>query len=282
MKLTKNTYIVLVIIGVIIIMTQNKMPFKTQPDKDLDTSKLTRTEWQAGYIMSAELSLPNYADLIANTEYYDYDHQSIIQAAEYISSLSETPKEAVVNTLEYVYQNTRYVSNEPDSECYDGTAPIILAKGQGQCDTQSILVVSILRRLGIASQPVGGCILTNDKCRLTSLFLKSFKGFREPQFSQLPVLDPYVKEYSRGQTFSGLHAWASAWLPEDGWIVLDSTTGQIGNTECYYYHVEIFPENDEKEDICISKNWNYAQSCKVGNLGLLDVYGEGIFGEVTP
>jgi len=179
-----------------------------------------------------------------------------------------------------------YVQGEIDSKCYDGTAPTILASGKGQCDTQSIVLISLLRKMGIAAKPVGGCIVPNPECRIQTIFFGALQGAGQaPKFTGLDGVDSAKTEFSRGDEKSrtgGLHAWVVAWIPDEGWVTLEATSGKIANIRCYYYHVELYPEDGNKDDICVSKSWHYSMACANNNLDLLDQYGLGITGEVTP
>lgn len=268
-------------IGVLAIFSLNalnKMDVtKTAPQEDL-------TQWQDSYTSAAENSLTDYDDFVADTVYYDYTNPVIAEVADSIASNTDNSREAIEQALYHTYKNVEYVWGEPDNSCFDGAAPDILGSGKGQCDTQSIVVISLLRHMGIAAKPVGGCIVSNPDCRLQSFLSQSFQDiFRVPHFSPLQFVLETEQTFSRGYSREGgLHAFVAAWTPEDGWLTLEATTGKIADTKCYYYHVEIFPEDDEKEDICVSKSFNYAQACQRNDLDTMDQFGIGLMPEVTP
>lgn len=291
-KLILGTTIgLLVLIGISGGYLPDEFKSTTIDESDIDelSDKDVSTDWQDSYEFLAESKLSSYENEIANTDYYDYDHPAIKTVANKIALESNSAEQAIEKTVQYVYDNVDYVWGEADNSCFDGTAPNILLSGQGQCDTQSITVISILRKMGIAARPVGGCIVNNPSCRIQAIFQSAF-GIEGPKYTDLDTVkvNETVEKFSRGQ-FSeimsrqgGLHAWLIAWVPEEGWVPFEATTGRKADTNCYYYHVEIFPENENKEDICVSNSYNYAKACQLDDLDLLTTYGEGLIGEVSP
>jgi transglutaminase-like putative cysteine protease len=250
--------------------------------------KFERGEWQEAFNEALSVAGFNPSEDLANTPYYDYENPIIMSAADKMASESRSAGEAVNAVLRYVYDNVKYDSFESDAACFDGTAPGVLDRGTGQCDTQSIVVISMLRRMGIPARPVGGCVVVNpDTCMFQSMFLQSFQDAGlAPKFTEAVGAESDAV-FSRTQTpggvgrAGGLHAWVVAWLPDEGWVHLEATTGKRVNHKCYYYHVELFPENNQKSDICVSKNFNYAQACRANDLALLDVHGLGLAEEVS-
>jgi len=218
---------------------------------------------------------PNIDLNTMNTEYYDYNDRVISRAAERIALESTSSLDAITKTLDYVYEEIDYVYGESDVNCFTGTAPQILTSGSGQCDTQSIVTIAILRKMGIAAKPVGGCVYTKPNKLLQSMLLNSFTPQKSPEINPI-VLD--------GETFSrggGLHAWVVAWVPGTGWVGLEPTSGQLVNNDLYVYHVELFPEDVDKESICISNNFDYANACINQDLLSLNANGEGLLTEVV-
>jgi len=238
-------------------------------------------KWQASYQALAQEKLPDYNENVQNTPYYDYENPLIVQAADNIAKTSTSSKDAIEKTLQYVYDNVEYVVGESDQSCFAGTAPIILASGKGQCDTQSIVVISMLRRMGIAAQPVGGCVIVNSQsCALQAMFLQSFQAAGgAPIYTEANVTSGQT-EFSRTSISSrkgGLHAWVTAWDSESqSWLTLEETTGKLANEKCYYYHVELYPTNNDKQSICVSTDYNYAKACQMSDLESLDKYGLGL------
>lgn len=244
-----------------------------------------RNAWQVLYEKQASANIIEYNEYTENTAYYDYDSQVISDNAERIARESASSREAIENTLKFVFKNVQYVL-ESDGACFSGTAPTILQSGKGQCDTQSIVVTSLLRKMGIAARPVGGCISLNKDCRLQALFLNSGIAISgAPQYVELEEvdLDPAAPTFSRAGPFSragGLHAWVAAWTPEEGWLTLETTNGLIANENCYSYHVELIPSNNQKNDICVTKNFDYASACRKNDFEAMNANGLGLMEDV--
>lgn len=275
-----------VVIVLIILFIIPRGPEETDINvDDVDPNEKVEAEtfsWQDSYEDTAREALPDYNTFTANTNYYDYNDLRIVTATNKIASESKNPREATLRTLQFVYRNVEYVIGESDIKCFEGRAPDILASGAGQCDTQSLVVISMLRKMGIAAVPVGGCAVQKTTCGLQA-FLQSITG-AGPKIPPT-IVTPGDVYFSRGQSSGrsgGLHAYVAAWLPGEGWVALESTAGDFADTFCWYYHVELFPANDQKEDICVSKNFGYATACANSDLERLDQYGEGLITEVEP
>ncbi len=244
--------------------------------------RLQRGEWQESYIAMASEELSLYEDYVANTIYYDYDHPEITRIAEEIASTTRSAEEAMRKTLAYVYDNVEYDFFESDEACFERTAPEILEIGSGQCDTQSIVVISILRKMGVAANPAGGCIVHRPICSIQSIL-----PIRQPVILDITPEDLEEDILGRGQDLAptgrgGLHAWVTAWDPNKGWLDLEATTGRMADTFCYNYHVELFPANHEKNLICVTYNVDYARACRVGDMDTMDAHGLGLTSEVNP
>ena len=247
----------------------------TTQDATAVQGKGASASWQLAYADQARQSLLHYDDYTANTEYYDYTNPAIAAVAEQIAAESTSAKDAMQRALTYVYDHLTYIKNEPDEACYSGTAPSILASGQGQCDTQAIALIALLRHMRIAAVPVGGCVKSTG-CVLQSLF-----PIDAPKLRVMAVVDPAATTFSRAAG-GGLHAWVTAWDPAEGWLALEETTGRFANTKCYAYQVELFVPNDQKTQLCISTNFLYAAACSAGNLDAMNKLGLGMTGEVAP
>tara|TARA_Y100000310_G_scaffold71019_2_gene66840 strand:+ start:885 stop:1697 length:813 start_codon:yes stop_codon:yes gene_type:complete len=266
--MVKQKTIIIIALALVVIMF-------LLPDDIAQTKTKPTEDWQKTYINKTQQNLTSYTTNVANTNYYDLENDVISKIAKEIKMKSKSEKEAVENTLKYVFDNIDYVSGEADEACFEGTAPKIIASGKGQCDTQSITVISLLRKMGIATRPVGGCVLVKPKCGLQSIFLNSLQAVGgAPKYQEITEVDSTKDIFSRAQLSSrkgGLHAWVEAYLDGE-WVALESTQGRLADTRCYNYHVEILPDNNQKRDICVSKNYNYALACSQNNLEGLEEY----------
>jgi len=278
----------IVVIAFLIISNQTSPPEIQEGESDISQS------WQEKYVASASEILDNYDAFTRNTNYYDYNNDLIKNAAEQIAVTSKNSKQAIEKTLNFVYKNVQYVYGEPDNNCFDGTAPSILASGRGQCDTQSIVVISILRKMGIASAPVGGCIYMNPACYTQALFLGAFEGIgltKAPKYEPAQI-ETETGTFSRSQGYSrlqgitrqgGLHAFVVAWDSENKeWLTLEATSGKIADTNCWSYHAELIPKDNEKNDICVSVNKNYAQACQKNDINTMNKNGLGLVQDINP
>jgi len=274
----KNKKYVTVVIGGVVVL----MLFSSVIPSGVGENTVKDSDWQRGYLMDAETQLVGYDDHIANTVYYDYDSTIISAAANSIAESSDDPRDAIENAMKYVYGNVEYKFGEADSLCLDGAAPKILQSGSGQCDTQSLVLISLLRKMGVAAKPAGGCIMLNPGCRLQSIFINSgFELASTPKYEIGYPFDPTGEGFSRGVSREGgLHAWVMAWTPDEGWLTLEVTTGLVADTKCYNYHVELLPDDSQKSDICVSKNWNYASACQSGDLDTMNDQGLALVNEV--
>jgi transglutaminase-like putative cysteine protease len=234
-------------------------------DSDLNMSKAWVTDMKR-----LSIEVPEF---VQNEAYYDLNNQEIISVSKRLVAESDTPREYTEKVLSYVYANVKYDWYESDQKCFDGNAPAIILSGSGQCDTQSIAVVALLREAYIPARVVGGCIVKKNSCSFMSVFdVKSKPVYRELDSVNLSGT------YSRGDILSrkgGLHAYPQAMLPQNGtlaWFTLEATTGQMADTNCYDY----FPEIESainKNDICVSSNYAYALSCKDSDIVKLSGYG---------
>ena len=216
-----------------------------------DLPPLAPTELSLSWLNEYRLDLdiegiePEY---LATTSYYDTQSDLIQHISGSILSTSGSPKEAVENTLKYVYNQVEYIVGESDAACLQATGSSVIKSGQGQCDTQSIAIITLLRSMGIASKPVGGCIY-RVPCGIQAIFIPI-----EPQIGYVDI-----DTLSRG---GGLHAWVEVWLPDDGWVTIEPTTGRFADLNCYGYMVEMYPENNDKYHICLAESRDFALQCR--------------------
>ena len=204
--------------------------------------------WEYGYQQNlADNKISQ--DYLASTEYFDYTDPYIEEIAATIKNSSKSPEEAVQKTLDYVYGKLQYNMYEPDGVCLQGKASQIIRGNSAQCDTDTMVVVSLLRAEGIATRSVGGCVYVSQTCQ------NAFSINGEP--NRLPKYKPATKgQIGRA---GGLHAWAEAWLPNEGWVTLETTAGTIVRNTCAQYNVEEYPTN--QKDLCQTSSFSYADWC---------------------
>jgi transglutaminase-like putative cysteine protease len=240
--------------------------------------------WQEANEFNSRAVLPQYNEYTVDTPYYNYDDPLITAIANKIAAESTSAEEAMLKTARFVYRELEYVS-ESSAACKEGVAAQILNKGTAQCDTMTMVNVAIMRKMGIASTTVGGCFIERPTCGLQS-FIQSLGIVEGVKYTPLTAVDETQEAFGRGAQMdrqaSGLHAWTAVFLPEKGWVYIESTSGEYINEKCNYYHVETFPKNENKVEICETKSYNYAQACRLQNLASLNQFGLGLTTGVTP
>jgi len=203
------------------------------------------TDWQENYAMAVEL---------AGIEDKHFNHNTIIDTnedleliANQISSESINAKDAVRNTMEWVYNNVQYSRKTSAIECYSETSIDAFEKGVGDCVTMTKLAVSLMRTQGIAARPAGGCISGTFTCGV----LFSIHPERVPMFEPVDLDDPKKR--------GGLHEWLEIWLPEDGWIIGEATSGQLFDKSCRSYDYHDY--NTDSIGMCVIFDQNYVRQC---------------------
>ena len=231
--------------------------------------------WQTQYRATAQTGLYRYDQYIADDAPYQLSDPTIAAAAATLANQSRTAKEAMQAALTYTYQNVQYDANEPTWTCMTRSAPEVLRLQSGQCDTQSSVVIALLRKMGVAAVPVGGCVYPKPNCAPQALF-----GLDAPKYTPFTVLPGDLQWARRG---GGLHSWVDAWDDQSRqWINLEATTGRLASTNCWTYHVEVFPENGDRTQFCVSTSKAYATACSRADLAGLNDNGLGLAGEVAP
>ena len=247
--------IVLIVIVIAIVFISSKT--KQMP--------VTVSDWQLSFKTRTEQIPKEYLE---STYIYDYDNENIKMISEQLVKESSNAMEYTENVLEYVYQNVRYDFTENDQTCFDSRASTVLERGSGQCDTQSMAVVALLRAGGIPAYSIGGCIhkaqsLTCDmQYALTEMREPIFRPLIETVFSRGtdPIYTELPTYFSRGVTgrTGGLHAWVRAFTGER-FQLLESTSGQIIESSCYIYTDEL--EVTNVHELCVSSDMLFALWC---------------------
>jgi len=195
---------------------------------------------------------PGMSHYLRETSLYDYSSPEIQEIVNKIKLESKSVEDAVKLTLDYVYFNVNYNWGESDSVCYSSSASTILTKKSGQCDTMSRVNIAILRGLGIAARPEGGCLAFDQSCIQTYSIL----GLRKP------VIQKIVETNGIASRQGGLHAWLEVYIPsKGGWVDAESTSGTlIDEDDCLLFVHELYPVNVIEE--CVSTDISFINMCK--------------------
>lgn len=255
---SKHLPIIIISIGIAILVFANLDMASPSPSVDGLPPPPVLTELGISWLdeYSLDLDLEGIEpDYLATTSYYDTQSDLIQQISGSILSTSNSPKEVVEKTLKYVYNQVEYVSGESDAACLQATGSKVIKSGQGQCDTQSISIITLLRSMGIASRPVGGC--THYDVSECAPMQAIFKFKKTPKLEEVEIIEG--EDVGRG---GYLHAWVEVWLPDKGWVTLEPTTGEFAQGNCYNYLVEMYPDNDDKYHICFAESRDFALRCQ--------------------
>ena len=265
----KNILIIVVIISLLFLL------YKSTPAiTPIDRIDVPDTAWLEDY----KKELPEeYKQYTVETEYYDYSHPAIQEIDNAILSVARNEQEFVQLSLDYVFENVPYNQFESNEVCFKATSSSVIKSKTGNCDTQAMSVISILRGAGIATRSVGGCLSLDPNCKL-KLAVFSLFGIEEkkPKWVELGEINISQESFSRRQIpqeasrSGGLHLWISAFFDANGdgrreWIILEETSGKIidEKTSCYRYDLELFPDetDDERRYNCISDNIEFMIFC---------------------
>jgi len=223
------------------------------------------TDWQLEFRARTE-QIPN--TYLESTNIYNYDNENIKMISEQLVRESTDAKDYTQKVLDYVYENVKYDFNEDDTTCFNSKASDILERGSGQCDTQSMLVVALLRAGGVPAYPIGGCIYKTES--LVCDMQYAISGMRKPVFRPIeeitfsrggdPIYSDLTPYFGRGELgrAGGLHAWVTAFTGER-WQLLESTAGQIVESSCYVYTEELQVKN--VRELCVSDSYEFALWC---------------------
>jgi hypothetical protein len=135
-----------------------------------------------------------YAD---DSESFTVDDPTIIDVAKRASKGDERVLGTVANLLEYVTQNTTYCNFETPRYPLD-----TLSDNLGDCDDQSILLISMARSLGIPAYLKVGIIIHPNIVDSDT----SWEGHLENEADGI-----------------GWHGWVMVYIPPWGWVPVDLT-----------------------------------------------------------
>lgn len=187
---------------------------------------------------------------LQRTEHFDYEARNIREVINEIREDSSSAEDAVKRTAREIYSRITYTIL-PGEDCMVTTASEVLAREYGLCSTMSKVNIAVLRGMGIASRPVTGCASIVGSCTLLAIIP-----------GNLPKINPIRMKGDRGIVGGGLHAWVEVWLPEKGWVLLESTSGRVyENPFCVKYNIKIL-NPQTMNDFCWVRGLNYINSCE--------------------
>jgi len=191
---------------------------------------------------------------LKETRDFDYSSRNIMELVYDIKYSTGSAEEAVKKTAREVYSKVSYVTL-PGQDCARYSASEILARGYGLCSTMTKVNVAILRGMGIAARPVVGCATNKRSCQPLAIL----PGTKLPKIGDIRIED------GKGVVGGGLHAWVEVWLPEKGWVLLESTAGIVYKSpKCTRY--DVFMENPSPNNLCWISDMSYVRSCKDDSL----------------
>jgi transglutaminase-like putative cysteine protease len=228
----------LVVIGIIIVLA---LFLSTQRPSVGSANK----NWKEEYSKAVDLAGLDKS-YFSNNNIIDINEKTQAVANQ-ISSESINTKDAIRKTMEWVYQNIDYASQVSAQACFSESSTDAINKGLGDCVTMTKAAVSLLRAQGIAARPAGGCISSRFSCGV----LFSIHPERMPRFEPVSLEDTKKR--------GGLHEWLEIWVPEEGWIIGEATSGQLFPKSCgsYDYH----DYNTDDVGMCIISDTNYIRQC---------------------
>ena len=137
------------------------------------------------------------SEYTGHTESFTVDDPIIIEVAQRASKGDETVLGTVANLLDYVTTNTTYCNFETPRYPLD-----TLSDNLGDCDDQSILLISMARSLGIPAYLKVGIIIHPSIVDSDT----SWKGHLETKADGI-----------------GWHGWVMIYIPPWGWVPVDLT-----------------------------------------------------------
>lgn len=214
--------------------------------------------WQEDYT-KRRISAGISTKYLERTNHFDYNARNIMDLVYDIRANTNSAEEAVKRTAREVDDRIDYFGVENPAykplgagvDCKSVQASEILAREYGLCSTMSKVNVAILRGMGIAARPVVGCASNIGSCHLLTIL----PGV------DLPKLNPIRIEDGEAVIGGTLHAWVEVWLPEEGWVLLESTIGRVyKDPKCTKYNTLMNPTTIR--NLCVSSNWDYVNACR--------------------
>ena len=162
----------------------------TSSSKDKPSIKLTEAE------VPSEIPSQLVEEYCVQSESFFWNDE-IEERAQELTSDETTALGMLTNLIDWTYSSLTYRNFEFPNYPND-----TLESGQGDCDDQSILLISMLRSLGIPA------------------FLQVGVVFNDRIGSDNPSWEGHLMIHTDGM---GWHAWTMAYIPPWGWIPVDLT-----------------------------------------------------------
>ena len=181
-------------------------------------------------------------------EDFDYTQKDVFAVAQEIKARTNTPEEAIRDTLTFVVRNVRYSSKISINYCFSEKASDTLLTGTGDCVSMSRLVTALLRAQGIPARTVGGCLASSKRCA--------------PLFAVIPGIEAQTTELVEGdfKKRGFLHEWVEIWTPDEGWRTAEATSGQLFPTTCNAY--TFFSYDSNPRNRCVINDNTFWSLCK--------------------
>ena len=242
---TKHIMIVVsVIIVVLLILAGTKKISPLPPIPDTVWQKQSQSEWQKQYtkeMIENNIDL-EYTQPQSTIDYFTEDLQKVISEMD-----STSPEDAVKKATKFILKNIRYeLSGISADFCYAETATSTLRDGFGDCVSMTKLGTAILRGQGIAVRSGGGCVKFTEQCA--------------------SLMATFAIPYQKAEIYDGkkrgfLHEWAEVWFPEEGWVIVDFTSGAVYNKQCNEYTLYSY-DNAHWKEMCVITDNSFIQQCR--------------------
>lgn len=208
------------------------------------------TTIQGGWDISDEVAAKGYDIYLVEEADFDYSDQEVYDLAKSIKQNTDTPEEAVKETIRWVVKNIAYSSAITVDYCYNEKASTVLDKGYGDCVSMSRIVVALLRAQGIPARTMGGCLSQSVRCSAV---------FAVVPFMEIPTTELVEGDFKKR---GFLHEWVEFYIPSTGWQRIESTSGQAYPiNDCGQYMN--YNYDDDKYSRCVINEVSFFETCRV-------------------
>ena len=202
---------------------------------------------QGNWDISQQILDNGYSQYLVVEPDFDWDNPEIYRLAGEIKQRTNSPEEAIKETITYVVKNVQYSSKVSVEYCYDEKASTVLEAGFGDCVSMARLALALLRAQGIPARTMGGCLSFSSRCT--------------PLFSIYPKVDAMVTPMTMGdfKKRGFLHEWVEVWTPNENWRIIEATSGQIFPLTCNAYIPYAYDYNSY--DRCVIQDQQFWDLC---------------------